>query len=93
MPNLPSYFVFYECDNFPVIDHQSWRKINEGCAYPITHLSSSFCWISASPFRCVISLSLSFSYTVIILLQDAIVVQFNILQCISNPGGGGGTQP
>ena len=66
-----------------------------GCTYPVTY-KHGFCWISeiltylltylltsASPFRCVISSSLLFSYTEVILWQEAIVVQVNILQCIS----------
>ena len=53
-----------------------------GGTYPITY-KQGFCWISASPFKCVISLSLLFSYTTVILWQEVTVVQFNILQCIS----------
>ena len=52
------------------------------CTYPITY-KHGFCWISASPFRCAVSLSLLFSYTAVILWQEAIVVQVNILQWIS----------
>ena len=53
----------------------------EGCTYPITY-KHGFCWISASTFGRDVSLSLLFSYTAVILWQDAIVVQVNILQCI-----------
>ena len=53
-----------------------------GCTYPVTY-KHGFCWISASPFRSVISLSLLFSDTAVILWQEAIVVQVNILQCTS----------
>ena len=44
--------------------------------------TDGFCWISASPFWCVISLSLLFSYRAVILWQEETVVQVNILQCI-----------
>ena len=63
------------------------NKVGKGAGsrtYPIIY-KHGFYWIFASLyiFSCVISSSLLFSYTVAILWQEAIIVQFNILQCIS----------